>query len=257
MPRKKIKFSFKPFFIIAGIVLAVFLLLSALADSARDSDYFQIKEVIASSEEGKDFSYLKGENIFSLDLNKESRYILEHYPAYRSIRLVRILPDRLYIQFIKRYPAAVVRLYRNFYVDRYGVLFYPPEEGIDTNLPVITGIETKIFGPKPGKKYDTRELKLALEIINFCRFNRVIRRFRIKRIDARDLKDISLFLSPAVENTGGNLAEGSLIQVKFNQSELKERIGTLASILANSQKELPQIKYIDLRYKDPVIKMRE
>lgn len=257
MRRRKFKFPLKPLIIISAVFSALVLLAAALFGAGKNSAYFSVSEIIVSDKHAADFSYLKGENIFALDLNKESRYILEHYPGYRNIRLVRVLPDRLYVQFVERRPEAIVKLYRNFYVDRYGVLFYPDDSAPDSGLPVITGIETKIFGPKPGKRYEVKELQYALEVINLCRFNRTLRSYKLKKLDVRDLKDASLFLSAPVESRPGDFKEGNWIQVRLNETELKAKIGALASILANSQKELPQIKYIDLRYKEPLIKLRD
>jgi len=257
MRKRKINFPVKPLIIVSVVFSALLLSAAALFSAGKNSGYFKVREIIVSDKHAADFSYLKGENIFALDLENESRYILEHYPGYRNIRLVRVLPDRLYVQFVERRPAAEVKLYRNFYVDRYGVLFYPADPVSGLDLPVITGLETKIFGPKPGKRYEVKELQYALEVINLFRFNRTLRSYKLKKLDVRDLKDVSLFLSVPVEVQPGDFRKSNWIQVRLNETELKAKIGALASVLANSQKELPQIKYIDLRYKEPLIKLEK
>lgn len=203
-----------------------------------------------------DLAYLKGENIFALDLNRESGYILEQNPAYRSVILVRIPPDRIFAYFIKRKPIALVKLYRFFSVDQDMVLFEAPQDTLDSDLPLILGLETKIFGPKVGKRYNTKELGFALNTLKAFRFNRVLRYYRIQKIDVANLNNASVLAALPVVAAGAQEAP-SFILIKLGEDGLKDKVGILATLLVQSKNDLPRIKYIDLRFKDPLIKFKE
>ncbi len=106
------RLPFKSIFIAAIASLMIICFIVYLARTLRQLDFFKIKEVIIAKGNSADLSYLKGQNIFALDLKQESRYILQSYPTYKKIRLVRILPDRLFVDFVKRVPLAYIKLYR-------------------------------------------------------------------------------------------------------------------------------------------------
>ncbi len=241
---------------VAIIIAVVFLLLlfgaSAVSGILRNAHYFRIREVIAPRDTDVDLSYLKGENIFALDLRKESRYILEQNPLYRSVRLIRIPPNRLYVELTRRRPAALVKLYRIFSVDQEGVLFAAPGDLRDTDLPMITGLETKIFGPQVGRKYSNRELNAALNTIKAFRVNRVLRFYKIKRIDVAYPNNFSVFIS-LPQDTETPL----WMEIKLGDEGLKGKMNILANVLMQSKNDLPNMRYIDLRFKDPVIKLKE
>jgi len=245
------RFVIKFALIIVVISLAVLSIGVALAYVFKNSDYFKISEVAINEGDIADLSYLKGENIFALDLNRESGYILEHYPSYANVRLVRILPNRIYAVFVKRKPLALVKLYRVFSVDQDMVLFQPPEDLANSVLPVIGGLETKIFGPKAGKRYNIKELAFALNTLKAFRFSRVLRAYKVKRIDAANINNASVF----VEVPGRIPSEW--IEIKLGENWFKDKVGILAMILTEGKKDLPNIRYIDLRFKDPLIKLKD
>jgi predicted RNA binding protein with dsRBD fold (UPF0201 family) len=161
---------------------------------------------------------------------------------------VRLLPNRIFVYFIKRKPLALVKLYRYFYVDAENVLFDNEAQFPDTKLPLIAGLETKIFKPRSGTKYNLRELSVALDIIKNAARNRLLRGYQIKKIDVASLNNVSFYL--------GNEITGAL-EVKINEDNLKDKINLLSGLLAQVKNNLTSIKYIDLRFKEPVIKLKE
>jgi hypothetical protein len=252
MPKRQPRWdNFVKFAVLALVILlGLFSLLRGLVLTLQRMDYFQVKEVLTNCQEKVDLHYLKGENIFALDLRRESGYILEQNPGYRSIRIVRIIPDRLFVDFIPRRPVAIVRLYRVFGVDWEGVFFNLTPEEEAAGLPLVTGLETKIFGPKPGQKYNNRELRLALSTLKFFKVGRVLRLYKVKRINASSLNDTSLFLEISPD------AAAQWLEIKINES-FRDKAVLLANILLESRQDLPNIKYIDLRFKDPLIKLKD
>ncbi len=247
--------------VIIIISLAVLLIATGLGRVLKNLDYFKVREVMVSEGSDVDLSYLKGENIFALDLPKESGYILEHYSVYRNVILIRIPPDRIFAYFIKRKPIALLNLYRTFSIDQDMVLFEAAGEEAHSELPLITGLETKIFGPKVGKKYNSiKELAFAVNTLKAFRFNKGLRFYKIKKIDVANLNNASVFMGlPRKEaSPAGQTQEvPAWIEIKLGEDGIKDRVGILATLLLQAKNGLPKIKYIDLRFKDPVIKLKE
>ncbi len=233
-------------------------IIKQVRNALEDSDYFKIKDIIVSKpEEGLDFSYLVGRNIFNLDLEKESRYISELYPDYKKVRLVRILPNRLFVGFTERKPKALVKLYRYFFTDSDLVLFNVPVNLEETDLPVIVGLETKIFGAKSGKRYNIKELAEALNIIKELKINNALKKYKIKRIDVASLANASFFLQLSDYTKGQAITTQEVLEVKMGQDDTSDKIRILGDLFNQLKNDLSNIKYIDLRFKEPVIKLRE
>jgi len=230
------------------ISLAIFLVTGYIWNFLRRSDYFNIKDIIIKGAPEAGLSYLKGKNIFSLRLAEESAYILGAYPDYAKIKLVRVPPSRLFASFSSRQPLAYVKLYKYFAVDREGVFFSLPPGPLQQGLPVIVGLETKIFGPKPGSKYNTREIAVALSIIKEIKANSVLKGCAIRRINASSLANASFVL-------GVGPTEG--IEVRIGQERIKEKVMLLADVLSQEKPGIANIKYIDLRFREPVIKFKD
>lgn len=234
------------------------LIIKRARNALGDSDYFKIKDIIVSkTEEGLDFSYFRGRNIFNLDLEKESRYISELYPDYKKVRLVRILPNRLFVGFTERRPLAYVKLYRYFFADSDLVLFNVPRGQEETDLPVIVGLETKIFGAKSGKRYNIKELAEALNIIKELNSNNALKKYKIKRVDVANPANASFFLQRPDYPKGLTTAVPEALEVKMGQDDTSDKIHILGDIFNQLKNDLGDIKYIDLRFKEPVIKFKD
>lgn len=250
--RKANNLPVKLLFGLLTLILVLFFSVSYLASALKKSGFFNIKALIIRESEARNFtvdlSYLKGRNILTLDLQKEEQFISQIYPGYRKIRLVRVLPDRLFADFLRRRPVAYVKLYRYFCVDEDGVLLEPVEE---SDLPVIYGLETKIFGPKQGEKYNTRGLIVAINIIKTIKSNKVFRDLQVKKINVADPTNASFLISVP------NLAFSGNLEIKIGQEHINDKINILGSLLVQTKNDWGNIKYIDLRFKQPVIKFKD
>jgi cell division septal protein FtsQ len=244
------------------ILIALFFIISHLTKTFKALDYFKIKDVmVVRGKEGFDFSYLVGRNIFNLDLKRESGYISELYPAYKKVRLIKALPDRLFVVFTERQPLAYVKLYRYFCVDSDRVLFAVPQGQEEADLPVITGLETKIFGAKPGKQYNIKELVIALNIIKEAKIHNALRDYQIKRIDVANPAHTACFMIIPLQPTSDYAKEQAqavqeVLEVKIGQGDISDKMRVLGELFIQLKKDLSNIKYIDLRFKEPVIKFK-
>lgn len=244
------------------IVVALFFLISYAAQVLMALDYFKIKDIIYHrSERGPDLSYLMGRNIFSLNLEKESGRISGLCPDYKKISLIRLLPDKLCVVFTERIPLAYIKLYRYFYVDSELVLFDIPKGRGQADLPLIAGLEKKIVGVKSGKRYNIKELSVALNIIKEFGKSSLLKNYKIKRIDLSDPVNTNFFMVMPGQPSGQTQTQAPVVpgvlEVKIGQSGTNDRIRVLADVLTQLKKDLGNIKYIDLRFKEPVIRFNE
>ncbi|MDD4899279.1 MAG: cell division protein FtsQ/DivIB [Candidatus Omnitrophica bacterium] len=239
--------------IVFGLLILGFLLLGR---AIKNLDCFTVRQVIIKGNDNIDLSYLKGHNIFDLDLETAAQNLKQYYPTYKSIRIIRILPDRLSVEFFKRQPLAMIKLYRYFCVDKDGVLFDLPQEFDQAQLPLIVGLETKIFGPKSGKAYNSRELNLALNIIQEITKGAQLKNYKLQRIDLANPAQTSFMLMPKLRATQPTETL-SVFEVKIGSDFIQDKIDILQSVLIQNNEKNKQISYIDLRFKEPVIKYKD
>ena len=269
---KKHKFKF-PFAQITGVAL-VFLLLTFTALLINSAivklPCFLIKEVLSQKVgEGDlspfrviDLTYLKGKNIFFVNLPQECRRTLQLYPSCKDVRIIKVIPDRLYVDFIMRKPVAIAKLHRNFYVDDEGVLF-DMQAKIKEELcvPQILGLNTRILEAIPGRKYENNNLILALQIIRGLRDIAVLKDWKITKIDVSDNSNTSIILSKPPELANGLKTSSrdkvELIEVKIGGSFIRDNLNILGSLFTHEKENLSNIEYVDLRFKEPVIKFKE
>jgi cell division septal protein FtsQ len=261
MKKQKITRAVKiPVIVLLILVIAVFFI-GYIWHSFKRLDYFRIREVMTGQPVTVDLSYLKGQNIFTLDLRAQARYLYELYPVYHKIRLVRILPNRIFCDFIKRQPVAYVRLYKNFSVDEECVLFDAPIASQMLELPVIVGLETKILGPKIGKKFEVKELTLVLNIIKDVQTHRALRSWKLKKIDVTNPAATSFFIAAPLKKITllpvKPSSEPEQFEVKVGEYDTTDKIDMLTNLLIQLKNDWINIKYIDLRFKEPVVKFKE
>jgi len=237
MKKSKIRLMSKRIFLGLGLFLIIFILFKLFINFLNFSDFFKIKYI---KNDVSILSYLKGKNIFSVNLKEEAKVIERLYPQYRYVRLIRILPNCLYVDFIKREPLAYVKLKDYFYIDEEAVLF-----DIDTpkEVPIILGLENKISNPASGRKYNIKELNFAIELIKQIKTIRPLNLLKIKELNVEDLRYVTFLIAEDLE-------------VRIGQEEIKDKLQILSNLINQLKNDLANIKYIDLRFKEPTVKLK-
>lgn len=244
MKKNKYSFPINSIILLAIILLAFSLLIGYIWKELITSEFFAVKRVLVRNSD-KTFDYLKGKNILSLNLGNESQKALLGCPDCRKVRFARIFPDCVLVDFLKRQPIALVKFYKIFAIDEHGVLFNPGDSQENLGLPVIYGLETKIFAPKLGVRYQHSQMSLALSIINELKANKVFLGFKLKRVDVANPQSAGFFM----------LLPGQGFEVRIGATNIREKMLILGGLLMQTRKEWNNIKYIDLRFKEPVIKL--
>jgi len=259
--RRKVNFPVKPLAFVLIILLALCFILGYIWRILSTSEYFKVKDIVSREALSDDLSYLKGKNIFSLNLAKEAAGIARSCPDCSRVRLARIIPDRIFVEFIRRKPVALIKLYRYFTVDEEGVIFSSSLQPDSSGLPVITGLETKIFGAKPGKRYDSRELAVALLILKEAAKTRLLRDYKIQKVDISGIDNITVRIpipqSQAVYANWKAPEKNKFLEIKIGQGNIRDKVAIMAGLINQEKQKLASIKYIDLRFNEPVIKFKD
>jgi cell division septal protein FtsQ len=266
LPKTSIRFN-------KGLIASIAILTVCLAvmipsfNCLKKMDCFKVKEVYTryadrcSIEDSEEFCYLKGKNIFKIDLIKEAANISRFYPTYKKIRLTRYLPDKIVIDLLKRQPLAAIKASRPFFVDEHLVLFQLPTQEKNAALPLICGLEKKLNGAGYGTRLAYPELKLALDIIKKAKANSGLKDYAIARVEVADPGDTSVFMlvqKGLLDYTNVNPQNAAaMIEVKLGQEDIFRKISLLATLLKQVKNNLAGIKYIDLRFNEPVIKFKK
>lgn len=261
MRKRKFNLPGKPIFIGLIILLALCFFIGYIWLILSTSEYFKVKDIIIKDAQKIDLSYLKGKNIFSLDLPLESAHIIKDCPDCSRIRLARILPNRIYVEFIKRKPLGFIRANNYPAVDEFGVVFYTSIKPEESGLPLILGLESKVGLPKFGKRNESRELLVAVNILREVKRNSLLREYKISKIDVADIDNISIQIplaqkSPNLLNTKAPVKIEPLV-IKISQGNIGDKIAIMAGLINQEKQNLEDIKYIDLRFREPVIKFKD
>ena len=268
MRKRKNNFPAKPLVFVLIILLALCFILGYIWRIITTSEYFQVKDIVSKEVLNVDLSYLKGRNIFSLNLPKEATVIFRSCSDCSRVRLARIIPNRIFVELIRRKPIAFIKLYRYFAVDEDGYIFsslIQPEDpnlsGVQPSLPVITGLETRIFGPKPGTKYENRELSVALLILKETARTPVFKNYRIQKINIAGIDNITVQIpilqAQSIYSNWKVPEKTEFLEVKIGQGNTRDKVAIMSGLINQEKQNLGNIKYIDLKFNEPVIKFKD
>ncbi|MDD2703531.1 MAG: hypothetical protein PHC33_05955 [Candidatus Omnitrophica bacterium] len=240
------------------ITVCLFILLTI---GMKGMDNFKIKNIVAREGRVLDFSYLKGRNIFTLDLERESRRVLLAYPYYKKIRLMRVMPNMLFADCVKRRPLVCVDANRRLFIDEENVVYAVPAQNMVLNVPLIVGLEKKIATPKGFRKNTIQDLYYVLTLIKEAKT--FLGAYPIQRIDMNQKGQAEFFIpfkSADILREARNkelraIPEGLEVKVTFD--DIRDKVKALAGLLQQCREDLYNIQYIDLRFKEPVIKQRQ
>ncbi|VAX36037.1 hypothetical protein MNBD_UNCLBAC01-105 [hydrothermal vent metagenome] len=251
MPRKKkFKISIAPA-IIKFSLATVFALIIGFAiyrgvyHFCMHSSYFQIEAI--EYDAALDFIHkrnlkkLKGKSIFAVDLKAIQRKLQAKYPQVTSLQVVRRFPNRIIINARQRLPLAQTK-FENIILtlDEKGVVLSSTSKK-GKKLPWIVGVKTNNKGFTLGRPLRSRTIWSALKIIKIFQEERALRPYQIKRIDVKNLSKIYLTLTNGVD-------------IIVDTDKVEQKMQKLGVILPQDRVEFKEIKYIDLRFKEPILK---
>jgi cell division septal protein FtsQ len=234
-----------------GMIVFIFFIVSAwlltMAFLER-SDYFRLRGVEVKGAADRSLAAIKNEilanykdkNIFKIDLKAIAKSLEPRYPDAKDIVVKNLLPDKLSIALSFRKPVAILANGRNFPVDKEGVILVNRDLLSLGDLPAIKGVDAKYAG-RFRKRCESSNLKAALELVDIIKRTKFLDRYRIKTLDASDMRSMSFALGEG----------GPMIIIGYEN--LKERLEALHDTLRDPRLVLDSISYIDVRFKDIAI----
>lgn len=248
MKRREFKLPIKIIGVATLSLVCIFIILFFPIRYLINSKDFKIKNSLCITpgriQQGK-LDYLK-RNIFRVNLQEESKRLTKHYPDYKRIVLERSLPDTIIIDLTPRQAIAKVKLSEYFYVDEEGVLFHSiSKQDENLQLPVIIGLGRRISNPRPGVKYNENSLIRTLEFINNLNKDpQLTKKLKIEKINLSNANDVILFTTNGCKINLGTVGS------------LSRKLSILQRLISEIDSDLVEIQYIDLRFKEPVVKYR-
>ncbi len=230
---------------LAGII-AIAIIFSGARQAAQalfDSRYFRIKTVEIDRTLGfldkQDFASLNGKSIFSVDVGRFQRSLTGKYPQMAQANIVKKFPNKILVLAKKRAPFAQVYIQnKTFLIDDQGVvLFGAPEKG--EKFPLISGIFSR-RRITTGSVLSGESTLLALSVIKEFQNNHSFSPYAVAKIDVNNPKEIDFHLSNG-------------LKIIVDKTDIERKIDTLALVLARNRLDTAQVKYIDLRFKDPIL----
>jgi len=236
MRKRRSKFPIKIILAIFLPLAGIFFILFFSYNYLVTSDYFKVKE----------HEYFAGQSIFKVNLKEQAQRLSKLYSGYEKVILKRFLPNKIIVDFIPRQALALLMLSDDFYVDRKGVLFQTVHQEIDDSyLPLIVGLEARIPYPRSGLKCNEDSLQAILKFIhNLNNDSKLAEKIEIKEINLINVNDIFLF---TINDCKINLGSAE---------SLDKDLLILQRLISEINSDLDKIEYIDLRFREPVVKYK-
>ncbi len=223
--------------------LSFFTVYVNAVDFLTKSPLFEVKDVMVERSiqfiDKRSLKDLKGKNIFKVDLTRVHRQINQRYPYIAQLRVVRQLPDKILILAKKREPLLQIYYKKKYLlVDTEGVALYYVVQPV--NLPQVYGIPLDRNGTFLGGHVHGTQLNKTVEILNAFKESEHLKNWRIQQIQTGNLSKIEVVV-------------GENMHVILDQENTRDKIGLLQMLVAANKIDLKKVKYIDLRFKEPVI----
>ena len=214
----------------------------ALWSFAQRSEAFRITEVVLPSQSSfKLPEPLIGKNVWALDIHALAEALHRQQPWLKTVRVVRQLPSAVRIQAIERIPVAQVKLSQWYSVDRDGFILPEAVEAPSPKLIRITGFDRDRGGLKVGAPNTEARLTTALRVVQSLRRTAGPLSRRLTAVDVTDLQQIRLTLDGETEVRCGT------------ESDLGVQLERLRATLKIISRQSMAVRYIDVRFKEPVI----
>ena len=184
-----------------------------------------------------------GSNIFFVDLDAMKEQIETNHPEYKEVVVRRLLPNMLVVEGVLRRAVAQIRSDRYYPVDREGVLLPDVVNFPGPDLPIVTGLGINLAKVSKFRltEYEEQKLRNAISLINEMETNEKLKQYRLKLVDITDPGNLTFSL------------ETINVEIKIGNSDFRDRLDVLATVIDQLGQDINNFKYIDLRFEDPIM----
>ncbi len=181
-------------------------------------------------------------NIFEINLKQLKQKIESDFPYLDRVTVIKGFPDYLIFNLRERCFLAQISLGKNRYfdIDFNGFVLPRYHSGLNPNLPLILGLNKEQSLLIPNQKSRSKQLHYALSFIKEYKRSGWLSGERLIALDVSDNYSLSLFLEKNLE-------------IRILRAEIKNKIKVLEGLLSEIRLNNPEVKIIDLRFKDVII----
>ena len=218
-----------------------------IMDFLKTSDYFTVKEIWYESSlrfmESNEMTGLKGRNIFDVDLTRVEKQLRMRYPQFAQLRVLKRFPNQILVVARQRTPLAQTQLgAKMIMLDDKGVILSIESE-LDNQFPFIVGTGSFKGRVATGILIENVDIQLALKIIKFFKADKILSMYRISRMDVSNLSQISFYILGDVK-------------IMMDQENFYHQLKMLSLVLSQAKLDADTVKYIDLRFKEPILRKK-
>ncbi|MFT7539028.1 MAG: cell division septal protein FtsQ, partial [Lysobacterales bacterium] len=187
-----------------------------------------------------DLERLKGKNIFSINIKKVQDKLELKYPQASELRVMRRFPNRIIIVAKERTPFVQIKVKDKYYVLDDKAVVLAVSSQYDKALPVIENFKLNKSQVNLGGIVRGRNIRVAIRIRTAFKEYMDSKKLSITRIDLKDISKINLYLSTE-------------LRIILDGDKLDKKIQVLNLVLTQKELNLKDVKYIDLRFKEPIL----
>lgn len=244
----------------------------ALWSYGERSDAFRVTQVHLPPESSlKLKAPLIGEYLWTLDIRALADELSRQQPWLKEVRVVRQLPSTIRIEAIPRVPVAQVRLDlpasrqagRWYPIDQSGFILPQASGEPAPNLVRLEGLE-RGGGVRVGKDNAQEPVQLALRVLARLRRAPPSIARRLVAVNVSDPHEIrflldlsatplSLFFLATTAQTGATPSEAATEVRCGSEAEFDAHLQRLQAALKAMAKESLAVRYIDVRFREPVV----
>jgi cell division septal protein FtsQ len=228
------------------ILFVLFFVGRQVNDFLYSSPVFLVKEVVTPADlqyiDAQTLQRLVGKNILRVDLVSLQHQLQARYPEIDQLKIFRRFPSQIVLTAKRRQAFVCLSTGKqDLLLDKEGyVLSVNAMAG--TRLPIIRGVPL-LRGVVLGKPLRDPELIVALKIVSVFEESDILRKYELSFVDVENPSKILLLFS-------------NNLNVLLDKDKIDNVSSQLVLLLAQENLNLNTIDYIDLRFKEPVIRWK-
>lgn len=186
---------------------------------------------------------LIGQNLWAIDLERVADQLKSQQPQLKRVRVIRQLPNALAIEVSTRLPVGQLRLASGRWcpVDGDGFVLSEAQATSWDHLVIVKGAEQARPAIRAGAPNTNERLVEAVRLIAWLRRSPALIGHRLTAIDVTDLRRVTLVVDEDVEVRCGS------------EPQLAEQLARLRSVWKMLANQPVDVRYIDVRFPEPVI----
>lgn len=183
---------------------------------------------------------LRGHNIFTVDLVRLHREIRSVFPQIYDLNVQRRFPDTVHIHAKRRDPFAQILVKQNYWtIDQEGVVILVDRKPV-LKLPLVKYPQLEKKRLVVGMRLVGDEIRTAIRIINAFYSNDGLSKYPISDVDVENLTKVKFNIGP-------------MLEIIIDKENIPQKLDILVFLIAQKKLDFREIKYIDLRFKEPVV----